>query len=200
MTPTIEFWFDFGSNYSYLSALRIEELARARGITVAYRPFLLGPVFKALGWETSPFVVQKQKGAYVWRDMEREARKYGLAWTRPTAFPRRALLPLRVATAAEGQPWQARFIQRIFQANFVDDRDIDDPALVRSVLEDLGVDAAALLAAAEAPATKQLLRERTEEAQRREIFGAPMFFAAGDKFWGNDRLLDALDSISTTIL
>ncbi|MGZ3182158.1 MAG: DsbA family protein [Telluria sp.] len=196
----IEFWFDFGSNYSYLSALRIEELARARGITVAYRPFLLGPVFKALGWETSPFVVQKQKGAYVWRDMEREAAKYGLAWTRPTTFPRRALLPLRVATAAEGQPWQARFIQRIFQANFVDDRDIDDPALVRSVLEDLGVDAAALLAAAEAPATKQLLRERTEEAQRKEIFGAPMFFAAGDKFWGNDRLVDAIDSISTSIL
>ncbi|HZX28417.1 MAG TPA: DsbA family protein, partial [Telluria sp.] len=130
----IEFWFDFGSNYSYLSALRIDALARERGATVLWRPILLGPVFQALGWESSPFVVQKQKGAYVWRDMEREAAKYGLPWKRPTVFPRRSLLPARVATAAEGQAWQTPFIQRIMLANFAEDREIDDPDLVGEVL------------------------------------------------------------------
>jgi len=191
----IEFWFDFGSNYSYLSALRIGSLARERGATVLWRPFLLGPVFQALGWESSPFVVQKQKGAYVWRDMEREAAKYGLPWKRPTVFPRRSLLPARVATAAEGQAWQEPFIQRIMLANFADDREIDDPVLVDEVLRGLGVDAAAALAAAAAPETKLKLRARTEEAQAKGIFGAPMFFVDGDMFWGNDRLDDALAAL-----
>jgi len=89
----IELWFEFGSSYSYLSVMRIEQLAAGLGVTVQWRPFLLGPIFKSFGWSTSPFVVQTWKTEYVWRDMERECRKYGLAWTRPTAFPRTALLP-----------------------------------------------------------------------------------------------------------
>ncbi len=96
---TIELWFEFGSSYSYLSVMRIEQLAAGLGVTVQWRPFLLGPIFKSFGWSTSPFVVQTWKTEYVWRDMERECRKYGLAWTRPTAFPRTALLPARVATS-----------------------------------------------------------------------------------------------------
>src|SRR5262245_52395838 len=62
----IELWFEFGSNYSYLSVMRIEEAASAHGVRVVWRPFLLGPIFKSFGWETSPFVAQKEKGAYVW--------------------------------------------------------------------------------------------------------------------------------------
>ena len=69
---TLEFWFDFGSNYSYLSVMRIEALARERHVAVAWKPFLLGVVFQALGWETSPFVLQKIKGDYTWRDMARQ--------------------------------------------------------------------------------------------------------------------------------
>lgn len=67
----VEFWFDFGSNYSYLSVMRIEALAREQKVEVVWKPFLLGVVFKALGWESSPFVLQKLKGDYVWRDMAR---------------------------------------------------------------------------------------------------------------------------------
>lgn len=52
--PTLEFWFEFGSNYSYLSAMRIEPLAARHGVTLAWKPFLLGPVFAALGWQGSP--------------------------------------------------------------------------------------------------------------------------------------------------
>ena len=76
--PEIEFWFEFGSNYSYLSVMRIEDAARRRGVRIVWKPFLLGPIFRALGMETSPFVLQKEKGAYVWQDMVRQCRKYGL--------------------------------------------------------------------------------------------------------------------------
>ena len=101
----IEFWFDFGSNYSYLSMMRIGRLARDAGVHVALKPFMLGPIFKSLGWETSPFVLQEMKGRYVWRDMERQCAKYGLPWQRPSAFPRNGLLAARVALAGEAAPW-----------------------------------------------------------------------------------------------
>ncbi|WP_266160873.1 DsbA family protein, partial [Dyella silvatica] len=68
-TPMIEFWFEFGSNYSYLSLMRIEALAAEHGVALAWRPFLLGPIFKSFGWDSSPFVLQQAKGAYVWHDM-----------------------------------------------------------------------------------------------------------------------------------
>lgn len=189
----IEIWFDFASNYSYLSAMRIEAQARARGVAVQWRPFLLGPVFKALGMDTSPFVTQQQKGAYVWADMERQCAKYALGWTRPTTFPRRSILPARIATLAEGHPWQAEFIRRVMRLNFVEDHDIEDHSALGDILDALGLDGRALLAEAEAGAVKQRLRARTEEARQRGVFGAPTFFVGGDMFWGNDRLDDALE-------
>ena len=81
----IEFWFEFGSNYSYLSVMRIEDAAQNRGVRILWKPFLLGPIFRALGMENSPFVLQKEKGAYVWQDMARQCRKYGLQWRQPTS-------------------------------------------------------------------------------------------------------------------
>src|SRR4051812_25736200 len=93
---TVEFWFDFASNYSYLSMLRMRALAAAAGVTIVLKPFLLGPIFKSLGWDNSPFVLQEMKGAYVWRDMQRQADKYGLAWRRPSVFPRNGLLAARI--------------------------------------------------------------------------------------------------------
>jgi 2-hydroxychromene-2-carboxylate isomerase len=93
----IELWFEFGSNYSYLSVMRIEALASTARLDILWHPFLLGPIFKSFGWETSPFVLQPAKGAYVWKDMQRQCHKYGLAWTRPSVVPRPALLPARVA-------------------------------------------------------------------------------------------------------
>jgi len=188
----LECWFDFGSNYSYLALMRIDDLAAQHGVGVVWKPFLLGPLFTSLGWASSPFVLQKQKGAYMWRDMERQAEKYGLAWTRPSTFPRRALLPLRVALLGAGQAWIGPYCRRIMQLNFVEDREIDEAGVVSEVLSGLGLPAAELIAAAGSDATKDALRAQTGEAARRGIFGAPTFFAGDEMFWGNDRLEDAL--------
>ena len=191
-TPTLEFWFDFGSNYSYLAMMRIEALAARHGIPVALKPFLLGPIFKSFGWDTSPFVLQKLKGDYTWRDMERHATKYGLPWKRPSTFPRRALLPLRVALHGAGQPWAWDFCKQIMQMNFVHDRDIDDPALVADILASLALPGADLIAIAQSDAAKAALRTQSELAARRGIFGAPTFFIGDEMYWGNDRLEDAI--------
>lgn len=189
----IEIWFDFASNYSYLSAMRIEELARERGVGVQWRPFLLGPVFKSVGMDNAPFVTQQRKGAYVWTDMQRQCRKLQLGWTRPGTFPRRSILPARIATFADGQPWQGDFIRAVMQLNFVEDHDIEDHQALGRILAALGQDGPATIAAAETDAVKQRLRGRTDEAVQRGVFGGPTFFVGDEMFWGNDRLDDALD-------
>ena len=190
----IEFWFEFGSNYSYLSVMRIEAAAAQRDVAVRWRPFLLGPIFRSLGWSTSPFVLQKAKGDYVWQDMVRQCRKHGLPWQRPTEFPRSALLPLRVALVGAEQPWIGAYCRRIMSLNFAEDRAIDDPIIVAEVLMQLGLNAHTILDEAQSDANKLKLRQQTEAAQARGIFGAPTFFVGNEMFWGDDRLDDALVS------
>jgi len=187
----IEFWFDFGSNYSYLSMMRIRRLAADAGLRVQLKPFMLGPIFKSLGWETSPFVLQAAKGDYVWRDMQRQCDKYGLRWQRPSAFPRNALLAARVALLGEDTPWIDAFCEQVMLANFADDREIGDETVIAGILSELSANSEAIIAAAKSEPCKAALRTRTADAQERKIFGAPMFFVGGEMFWGNDRLEDA---------
>ncbi len=189
---TIEFWFDFGSNYSYLSMLRIRRLAADAGVQVCLMPFMLGPIFKTFGWETSPFVLQPLKGNYVWRDMQRQCDKYGLPWQRPSVFPRNGLLAARVALQGEGELWLGAFCEQVMRANFAEDREIGDDNVLAAILDGLGVDSATVLAAAGTDPAKHALRERTAHAQARGIFGAPMFFVGDEMFWGTDRLEDAI--------
>ena len=188
----IEFWCEFGSNYSYLSVMRIEDAARKWGVRIAWKPFLLGPIFRELGFSTSPFLLQKEKGAYVWQDMVRECRKYGLAWTKPSAFPRTSVLPARVALLGAEEPWIGAFSRRVMELNFVHDADINNAESLTPILTELGLSAAEILEQAQAEPTKARLREQTDAARRRGIFGAPTFFVGTEMFWGNDRLDDAL--------
>jgi 2-hydroxychromene-2-carboxylate isomerase len=191
-SPEIEFWFDFGSNYSYLSVMRIEDAARRLGVQLAWRPFLLGPIFQALGMQNSPFVLQKEKGAYVWRDMVRQCRKYGLRWKQPTTFPRLGVLPSRVALLGADQPWVGAFCRRVMELNFVLDKDINQPDQLTPILAELGLPVADILDQSRQETTKLRLREQTEQARARGIFGAPTFFVGTEMFWGNDRMDDAL--------
>ena len=191
--PDLEFWFDFASTYSYVGAERVGALAARAGVEIAWRPFLLGPIFTAqLGIKDSPFNANPVRGRYMWRDVERLCAKHGLAWRRPSAFPRNGLLAARVGCVAADAPWAPDFYRAVFRANFVEDRDIADRAVLEELLGRLGADAAGLLARAASPEAKQALRERGAEADRAGLFGAPSFLVEGELFFGQDRLEDAL--------
>lgn len=192
MTKHIDFWFDFASTYSYLSALRIEPLAADKRIKVNWRPFLLGPVFTAMGWNDSPFNIYPSKGRYMWRDMERLCTLYGFPLRRPSKFPRNGLRPARIICAHRNAPWVPDFVRAVFTAGFAADQDIGEREVVAGLLRGLGLDAEALIAAGESPGGKDLLRRQTEEAFNLDIFGAPTFMVGGEMFWGNDRLEQAL--------
>ena len=193
-TKTLDFWFEFASSYSYLAVMRIEPLARAAGVTVKWRPFLLGPVFLSLGWNDSPFNIYPPKGRYMWRDLARLAARYELPFKVPSRFPRNGLLAARVALAGADEAWIGDFARAAMRANFAEDRDIADPAVIRAILADLGLPADALLEQAASADTKLALRRQTERASELGLFGAPSFITPdGELFWGNDRLEDALD-------
>jgi len=192
MNKTLEFWFEFASTYSYLSVMRIERAAEAAGVDIEWKPFLLGPVFLALGWNDSPFNIYPPKGRYMWRDLERLAEKEGLPFRRPSRFPRNGLLAARVALVGVEAGWVAAFARAVMTANFAEDREIGEEAVIGAILGTLGLPAAEVIARAQADANKLALRSQTERAAELGLFGAPSFRVGEELFWGNDRLEDAL--------
>jgi 2-hydroxychromene-2-carboxylate isomerase len=189
----VQFWFEFASTYSYPAAMRIETVAAEREVDLEWRPFLLGPIFAAQGWGDSPFNIYPAKGRYMWRDLERLCARQGLPLRRPSRFPRSGLLAARVALAGADEPWLPDFVRAVYHANFAEDRDIAERAVIAELLDALDVPAAALLARADSELVKAGLRAQTEQAQRLGIFGAPSFVIGDELFWGGDRLEHALD-------
>jgi 2-hydroxychromene-2-carboxylate isomerase len=190
--PTIEVWFEFASTYSYPALLRVEPKARAAGVALKYRPFLLGPIFASQGWNDSPFNIYESKGRYMWRDLARICEQEGLPFGKPSVFPRNGLLAARVSFAATDEPWLPGFVRSVYSANFARDHDISDPAVLGELLREQGQDPAAWLARAATPEVKNGLRAQTERAVAQGIFGAPSFRVGEELFWGNDRLEQAL--------
>jgi 2-hydroxychromene-2-carboxylate isomerase len=193
--PTLDFWFEFASSYSYPAAMRIGAMAGDAGVTVHWRPFLLGPILQAQGWETSPFILYPIKGRYMWRDLERICADLSLPFRRPEAFPQSGLLAARVLLSALEQQaaWAEDFCRAVYRAQFAQGRRIDQQQTIRDILSELNVDPETALSAAQTAAIKDKLRAQTAEAQRREIFGSPTFITSdGEMFWGNDRLENAI--------
>jgi 2-hydroxychromene-2-carboxylate isomerase len=196
-TPVLEFWFEFASTYSYLAAMRVEETARQAGVVLRWRPFLLGPLFRDVGWNDSPFNLYPAKGRYMWRDMERRAASHGLPFARPSIFPQNGLTAARVASAADAEPWLPEFVRSVYRANFAEGRDISEVTTIEASLAAAGAGPGAdgtthWIERARHEDVKLRLREATQRAMRLGIFGAPSFLVEKELFWGDDRLDDAL--------
>jgi len=192
--PSIDFWLEFASSYSYPAAVRIAGLAQAAGIAVRWRPFVLGAIFKAQGLPAdSPFNWQPAKGRYMWRDMQRLCAGYGLPFRRPDPFPQASIFAARVALVGLRQGWGEDFTRAVYRAAFAEGRQIGEAAVIADLLNGLGVAPEPTLARAQSDEIKAALRSETDEAQRLGIFGAPSFVTSdGELFWGNDRLEAAL--------
>jgi len=189
----LEFWYDFSSTYTYLSVMRIEDAAARAGVDLDWRPFLLGAIFKAQGWQTSPFNLFPAKGRHMVRDITRIAIARGLTFHLPDPFPANSVTATRLALIGKAAGWCAPFTRAVFAAEFAHGEDIGSLDVLRRILTDLGVDAEAAIAAATSQENKDLLRRETTLAQARDIFGAPTFITEdGELFWGDDRLEQAL--------
>jgi 2-hydroxychromene-2-carboxylate isomerase len=186
---TIEFWFDFASTYSYLTAMRIDHVASAAGLDVIWKPFLLGPIFAAQGWTSSPFNLYPAKGRYMVRDMARISRARGLVFRLPDPFPQPSVAAARLALVGLEQNWGPALCRAIFEAEFADGRPISAPETLHHCLDMIEVPHAAAMALSSSEAIKSRLRANTQDAQNHGIFGAPMMRTSdGELFWGDDRL------------
>ena len=196
MTP-VHFYFDFSSPYGYFAARRVDALVAGFGRGVDWHPILLGLVFETTGGR--PLPSQPLKGDYARIDIPRTAGRLGLPYRHPSRFPVsgqagcRAFYWLR-----ERDPAAARGLAlALFDALFVDDRDVGDPAVVIEVAAAQGVDRAALAAALADPRIKALPREATERAMQAGVFGSPLFIVDGEPYWGNDRLGEVAERLGS---
>ena len=192
--PQLEFWYEFASTYSYLSVMRIEELAAKRGVSVEWKPFLLGPIFLAQGWRDTPFRLYPTKGVYMVRDMERLCAARGLPFKLSRMFPQNGLNAARLALIGAKEGWTPAFTREVFLRQFRDEADISDKAVLAEALRTIGKDPEDLMARIQDPAAKEALKSQTDRAVSLGIFGAPTFLTDDNElFWGDDRLEQAVD-------
>lgn len=191
--PHLDFWFDFGSVYSFLASMRISPLAKEADVEVTWKPFLLGPVFQSQGLKDSPLNVFPVKGKALIRDAQRIAEDMGVAFKWPNKFPQSGVLGGRVALVGLKESWGEDFSREVFQAEYSHNKDIADPNTIAEILAKLKVPVEPTMAKAQSDEIKGELRDNTAEAQKRGFFGAPTFTTkSGELFWGNDRLEQAL--------
>lgn len=187
MAQQVEFFFDYGSPFSYLADTQLAALERRTGATVVYRPMLLGAVLKETG-NASPITVPA-KGRYMGVELQRWARRYDVPFAANTFFPINTMQLMRGAVAAQHADCFAEYHRAIYPAFWVDGANLGEPEVIRAVLDKVGLNADLILARVEEPDVKEHLRLNTEEAVRRGVFGAPTFFVGEEMLWGNDRLM-----------
>ena len=193
----IEFYFDFSSPYGYLGAQRIETVAAEFGRTVLWRPILLGVIFKTTG--QSPLVSQTLRGPYSARDMARSARKLGVKFALPEGFPFSSVYPCRIFYWLDSRsPEDAKaYARAVYHAAFADGKPPAEPEAAVDVAVGLGHDRAAVLAGMQDPAIKEQLRDATQQAMHKGVFGSPFFIVDGEPFWGTDRLGEVREWLQT---
>ena len=188
MADPIEFYFDFSSPYGYLAAQKIDEIGAKHGRAVAWKPFLLGAVFKTT--RSEPLLGIPMKGDYARIDLPRAARLMGVPYTLPSPFPFMSVAACRAFYwLADREPDRARtFAKAMFHASFGEGRDMSGAAAVLELAGGLGVDPGELGAALQGQAVKDRLRAEVDEGIDRGVCGSPFFFVDGEPFWGHDRL------------
>ena len=186
MARTLEFYFDYGSPYSYLADTQVEVIARRAGATLARKPMLLGGVFKSTGNHSPAELAAKSKWSAF--DMPMWARHYNVPFQRNPYFPVNTLALMRGAAAAQIDGLFERYHRAMYKAMWIDGRNLNDIKEVAAVLAEAGLDAQKCGKRIQDQDAKDRLKSTTDEAVARGVFGAPTMFVDDMMFFGNDRL------------
>lgn len=188
---TIDFWFMVGSTYTYLTVSRLPQVEAATGIQFRWRPFNVRAIMQEMS--NIPFATKPIKLAYMWRDVERRASKYGLPSNVPAPYPLKNLeLANRVAVLGESEGWCADYVRATYRRWFVDGEEAGTEPNLSGSLREIGQDPGRVIPAANHDSIGRALEAATAEARQLKIFGAPTFVTRGELFWGDDRLEDAV--------
>jgi 2-hydroxychromene-2-carboxylate isomerase len=188
VTQTFDFFYDFGSPYTYLVHKLLPDIEARAGATATYKPMLLGGVFKATG-NMSPIHVPS-KLAYQTADIARCVQHHGLSYLHNPHFPVMTISLMRGAIFAAGKPYEKTYIDTVFDAMWIEGRKMDDPETIFEVLSSADLPAAEIIAGTQEPQIKSALIAATQDAVDRGAFGAPTLFVDSEMFFGKDALLD----------
>ena len=185
---TVEFFFDVGSPASYLAWTQLPRLAAETDAAVAWRPMLLGGVFKATG-NASPVNVPA-KGRWMTDDLQRWARRYGVPFGLDPSFPINTLTLMRGAAGMQMRHPERflGYVDAVYRAMFESPRNLGDADALVATLREAAFDPGEFAALVADPEVKARLIATTEEAVARGVFGAPTFFVGEQMFFGQDRL------------
>ncbi|MGC5701002.1 2-hydroxychromene-2-carboxylate isomerase [Pseudomonas sp. NFXW11] len=188
MSNTVEFFFDLGSPTSYLAHTQLPKICAQTRSQLVYQPMLLGGVFKSTG-NASPISIPA-KGRYMLQDLARFARRYQVELNFNPHFPINTLLLMRAVTGVQLHLPERfnEFVDCLFRALWVDKRNLNDPATVAQVLKQSGFDPQQILDLSNDEGVKNALKDKTEQALQRGVFGAPSMFVGDQLFFGQDRL------------
>lgn len=188
---SIDFWFSVGSTYTYLTVARLDQIALSEGVTFRWRPFDVSIIMKEQ--KNFPFSNKPIKAAYMWRDIERRAGKYGIPVRVPAPYPPPELeLANRIAVLADKEGWCPAYVKAAYARWFVHGEVVGGGPNVLHTLREAGQDVARVLDLARSNEIGDALMRSTNEARRLNIFGSPTFITRGELFWGDDRLEDAV--------
>ncbi|MBT5683558.1 MAG: 2-hydroxychromene-2-carboxylate isomerase [Gammaproteobacteria bacterium] len=194
----VEFHFDFGSPNAYLSHRAIPSIEKRTGVKFTYVPVLIGGVFKATGNASPAVTLQgiKNKTEYQNIEMERFLNKHNITDYSPNPFfPVNTLQVMRGAIFAQTQDYYERYIHEVYQHMWCEPKKMDEPEVIRTVFEDSGLPAAAIIEAMQDPTVKQTLIDNTNRSVEMGAFGSPTFFVENEIFFGKDKLIDVEDEI-----
>ena len=141
-----------------------------------------------------PFATKPIKLAYMWRDVERRASKYGLPIKVPAPYPLKNFdLASRIAVLGEMEGWCLDYVRASYQHWFREGKEVGTEPNLSESLSQIGQDPDRVIEAANSELVRRAYDDNTHEARRLNIFGSPTFVARGELFWGDDRLEDAID-------
>jgi 2-hydroxychromene-2-carboxylate isomerase len=183
----VKLLFDFLSPYAYIAWHRVRPIAAVHGRVVEPVPVLLAGLLGAHGTKGPAEVVAKRP--FLVKDTARAAAAAGVPFGPPPSHPFNPLLALRVAGLVDDVAARTRLVDALYAEVWGGGgRGVTDPEIVASVASAVGLDGAALVAAAASDEAKARLRAATEAAIAANVFGVPTILVDGELFWGNDNL------------
>ena len=194
MIKPFEFYFDFGSPYSYLAHKQIREIEKENSIKIKYMPIFLGGLFKLAGNKANIDI--PIKGKYMIKDCKLWAEKYNITFKFNNYFPIDTLSLMRCVLVAQNKGFEQNFINKVFDAIWKDGINLNDNIIVEKLLKNLDINPKTFLMEAIDHKIKDELKKRTEDAYNKGIFGTPSFIVNNKIFWGQDRLEFALNEVN----
>ena len=190
MSKNIDFYFDVISPYAYIAHKKIEKVSENKKILFNYFPFLLGGLHNLAGITAPAF--NKLKMINMVNDCNLVSKKNDIKFKWNDYFPINSLYIMRGYLLIE-KNLKFDYINKIFNAYWVDNKDMSKQENIDSILEQLNVDRKFFLDGINNQKIKNELKQLTNEAFDKKIFGAPTFVVNNKIFWGQDRLEYAID-------